>query len=185
MKDRRTRKTKLAIETALLKLWSKKDIKNITVKELCETADIHKSTFYLHYKDIYDCAENFRDDIVDNIIGVISQYNFNELITNLSVIIEKLLLLFDKNKDFLTPFLKSSCRAPALYKVKQLMIDKILEKTDYDGTENTKAKCITSFVVCGILGVLEQNEFDEITPEITSLLTSRISNGFICPQDIK
>lgn len=38
------------------KLISNKDIKDITIKELCEEADINKSTFYLHYRDIYDCA---------------------------------------------------------------------------------------------------------------------------------
>lgn len=46
MTDRRKRKTQQAVQTAFAKLISTKDIKDITIKELCEEADINKSTFY-------------------------------------------------------------------------------------------------------------------------------------------
>ena len=32
-------------------------IGKITVREICERADIHRSTFYTHYQDVYDVVE--------------------------------------------------------------------------------------------------------------------------------
>lgn len=52
--DRREIKTKRSIKNAFLKLRSKKEIEQITIRELAEEAEISKATFYLHYRDIYD-----------------------------------------------------------------------------------------------------------------------------------
>ena len=42
------------MNTALLLLLEKKEIDNITVKEICEKAGVNRSTFYLHYETIDD-----------------------------------------------------------------------------------------------------------------------------------
>ena len=42
---------------AFLELRSKKALEKITVRELCEKAEINKSTFYTHFRDIYDLSE--------------------------------------------------------------------------------------------------------------------------------
>lgn len=46
--------TALRMDQAFLKLLEKKDIEYITVKEICETAEVNRSTFYLHYETIGD-----------------------------------------------------------------------------------------------------------------------------------
>lgn len=51
--DLRVFKTKRAIRTAFLQLLRKKDVAQISVVELARCAEINKSTFYLHYSDIY------------------------------------------------------------------------------------------------------------------------------------
>lgn len=38
------------MDTALITLLKKKPLEYITVRELCETAGVHRSTFYLHYE---------------------------------------------------------------------------------------------------------------------------------------
>ena len=35
----------------------KRPIGKITVREICEQAEIHRSTFYAHYQDVYDLVE--------------------------------------------------------------------------------------------------------------------------------
>ena len=49
--NRRTRMTKHLLRTALLELMQKKSISQITIRELCEQADLNRTTFYLHYTD--------------------------------------------------------------------------------------------------------------------------------------
>ncbi|MCE5220265.1 MAG: TetR/AcrR family transcriptional regulator [Clostridium sp.] len=183
MKDRRIRKTQQAIQTSFAKLILNKDIKDVTIKELCEEADINKSTFYLHYKDIYDCADSFMNDVVDKTIKVIEPYDFTELVNHMPKIIEKILSIFGENRDLYVSFLNSPRHSFSMYKIKQLTIEKLLKKTENNNISETINKSIISFIVCGLFGVFEQNEFDEITPKVTSILTYKIQNGFIPSKD--
>ena len=70
--DIRERKTKRSISNAFLQIRSKKPLERITVKELCELAEISKATFYLHYKDIYDLSDNLQQQIIKDILSHLS-----------------------------------------------------------------------------------------------------------------
>ena len=67
--DIRIAKTKKGIISAFLELRSKKAIEKITVKALCEKAEINKSTFYTHFKDIYDLSEYLETKIANEIVS--------------------------------------------------------------------------------------------------------------------
>ena len=43
-------------------------MKKITVKELCQRADIHKSTFYSHYEDLYALSDALETQVVEQVI---------------------------------------------------------------------------------------------------------------------
>lgn len=47
--NRRSQYTRTALRRALLMLMLKKPVDKITVKELCDEADINRGTFYVHY----------------------------------------------------------------------------------------------------------------------------------------
>ncbi|EHI98391.1 TetR family transcriptional regulator [Clostridium sp. DL-VIII] len=183
MKDRRIRKTQQAIHSAFAKLLIDKNINDITIKELCEVADINKSTFYLHYKDIYDCADCLMNYVVDKTLKIMEPYDFTELVNHLPDIMDEILLIFREDRELYIPFFNSSRHSLSLYKIKQLTIEKLLKKTENNNLPRIINKTTISFIVCGIFGVLEQNEFDEITPDATSLLAHKIQNGFIPSKD--
>ena len=52
--SRKTSYTRKALRDSLLELMKKKPVSQITIKELCENADINRTTFYSHYSDQYD-----------------------------------------------------------------------------------------------------------------------------------
>ena len=60
--DRRPRKTKHTLKQIFLGLLKQKAIEKISVTELCSLADINRSTFYLHYCDIYALLEEIELD---------------------------------------------------------------------------------------------------------------------------
>ena len=70
--DRRIRKTKAQLRRGLAKLLKEKTIKEITVKELVEEVDINRSTFYLHYTDIYDLLEQTENDLKNEILEIVN-----------------------------------------------------------------------------------------------------------------
>ena len=67
-KYRNYQKTEKAIKESLIALYKeKKDINKITVKELCEVANISRSTFYLHYSDLISIFESVGDKFVESL----------------------------------------------------------------------------------------------------------------------
>ena len=63
--DRRTRRTRLLLQEALLRLLASKPLNRITVTELTELADVNRVTFYAHYHDVYDMFDQLRIDLID------------------------------------------------------------------------------------------------------------------------
>lgn len=68
--DRRKRKTETAFKEALFHFLEKKELNRITVRELCEYADMNRGTFYLHYLDIYDLMERTEQEMIDAVFNV-------------------------------------------------------------------------------------------------------------------
>lgn len=65
--DARIRYTKMRIKEAIFQLLTMKMIKDISVKEVCELAEINRATFYKHYMDIYDLVEKLETELLDGI----------------------------------------------------------------------------------------------------------------------
>lgn len=60
--NRKTRYTKMVLQNSLFELMEKKPITKITIKELCENADINRTTFYAHYTDQYDLLTKIENE---------------------------------------------------------------------------------------------------------------------------
>lgn len=76
--NRKVKYTQRVIRDSLFELLEKKKIEAITVKELCSLADINRSTFYNHYRDIFDLVEKLEDEIVNDIMQDISIENISK-----------------------------------------------------------------------------------------------------------
>jgi AcrR family transcriptional regulator len=63
--NQRTRLTKQLLKDALMHLMQQKPISKITIKEICETAELNRSTFYLHYTDPYQLLQNIENEVLD------------------------------------------------------------------------------------------------------------------------
>lgn len=67
----RHRETEIKIQEALLFLLEQKTLKEITVRELCQTANVNKATFYRHYQDIYELMEKIEHGIQAGLIRLL------------------------------------------------------------------------------------------------------------------
>lgn len=57
--------TAVKMDEALLALLEKKEFAYITVKEVCERAGVHRSTFYLHYENTSDLLKETTQYLLD------------------------------------------------------------------------------------------------------------------------
>lgn len=76
--DRRTRYTRTALKESLMGLMAQKDISKITIKELCQRADVNRSTFYAHYRDQYDLLRQIEDEILDEINANLTGFDMHD-----------------------------------------------------------------------------------------------------------
>lgn len=74
--DRRVKKTKKLLQETLATLLIEKNIHNITIKELTTKADVHRSTFYAHYEDIYDLYNEIENNVISDLSWLI-ETNFS------------------------------------------------------------------------------------------------------------
>lgn len=63
-KDLRFQKTEEGIINAMLALLGEKTFEEISVKDICEKANISRSGFYLHYMDKYDLVESYQKRLI-------------------------------------------------------------------------------------------------------------------------
>ena len=64
--------TAVKMDLALISLLKNKSFEYITVRELCETAGVNRSTFYLHYSNIGDLLDETTRYLLDNFLSYFS-----------------------------------------------------------------------------------------------------------------
>lgn len=62
--DLRVRYTKKVIQEAFWNLLKEKPLAKITVKEVCDLAQINRGTFYRHYMDCFDLMDKVQEDVI-------------------------------------------------------------------------------------------------------------------------
>ena len=73
--DRRARMTREILKQSLIELMKTKPIHEISIKKICETADINRSTFYHHYDSQFDLFNDILNDIGYDIIEVVRRHH--------------------------------------------------------------------------------------------------------------
>lgn len=78
--SRRVKMTKMLLNESFLNFLAEKPLSRITIKEICEYADVNRSTYYAYYTDPYDQLRKLEADIlvdmsiyIDGITSVDSQ----------------------------------------------------------------------------------------------------------------
>ena len=75
--SRRTQMTKMLLKSALIELMQEKPFRQITIKELCERADLNRTTFYLHYNDQQGVLSDIETELMEKTTHFLSESNNN------------------------------------------------------------------------------------------------------------
>lgn len=111
--NRRVKITKMLLNESFLKFLAEKPLAHITVKEICEDADLNRSTYYAHYTDPYDQLKKLESDImvdmtiyVDSIVteGLLDEKKQHRIIRGILEYIQSkkhiFRVLLEKSGDF-------------------------------------------------------------------------------------
>ena len=140
--DRRVRRTKKLLNQALTELLERKQIQEITVKELTDLADMNRGTFYLYYRDIYDMLEKTEDSLFDALNAILSQHENEGIHTSVRPILLDLFRFVEENQEMCRVLLSPNGDMNFLHRLNEVIREKCRrfwpnlqgerEEADYD-----------------------------------------------------
>ena len=75
--DRRVTMTKRMLKDALIEMLREKDIYQVSIRELCQRADVNRSTFYKYYGSQFDLLADMEDDLLGFLSKTITEHASN------------------------------------------------------------------------------------------------------------
>lgn len=96
--DIRIEKTERAIKQAFLELRAHKPLEKLKVKDLCEKAEINKSTFYAHYQDLFDLSQAMEQELFASVMADLPPILADDLSIHADKLTQELFRAFVKNQ---------------------------------------------------------------------------------------
>ena len=97
--NRKIRYSKMVIRDSLMELMKTRSILNIAVKDICELADISRSTFYDHYKDQYDLLRQIEEEVLAYLEDLLKKYDNKRSNREFNQMIEEMLIYIANNNS--------------------------------------------------------------------------------------
>ncbi len=72
--NRRTRITKLLLTDSFLHLLEQKPLSRVTVKDICDYADLNRSTYYRYFTDPYDQMTKLEVEIIEEMAACVDDH---------------------------------------------------------------------------------------------------------------
>lgn len=175
--NQRIRLTKQLLRESLIRLLAEKNIRSISVRELCDNAEINRTTFYKYYGSQFDLLVDLENSVLEQVESYLAdkevlQTDDIRLLTQITVFIEENLslcrLLINNTVDS-----RFGERLLMLPKIQRLLGDQLLSEYQSDEIEY-----MYQFVVNGGFSMIKSwiNKDARESPEkIAALLLCSVS----------
>jgi AcrR family transcriptional regulator len=97
--SRKTEYTRTALRDSLIELMKEKPVTKITIKELCEKADINRTTFYTHYHDQYELLRQIENETITYFEDRLKKYDDKYSRGETTQMIEELFQYISNNRN--------------------------------------------------------------------------------------
>ena len=179
MSDKRFHRTEKALKKAITELLREKRLNEISVVELCRRADMNKSTFYLHYKDIYDYYNYLNNTVSEKLCSLYGEYSYSEVLENFSDIFLKSLTII-RDDELMGVLLMKDHGDTLITKITNDITHAVLSKKAPEDTDSLSTEITCRFITFGTLGVIhEYSEQIFNNPELSETLAKQIQSGFM------
>ena len=108
-KDRRVKYTIAALKSALVQSLEKEHISKISVKSICEIADINRSTFYAHFTDQYALLHYIENEVLDSVKLYLDKQNFDDKRPISVQVLARILEYVRQNAELFKALLGDNC----------------------------------------------------------------------------
>lgn len=184
--DRRVVKTKKAIRNAFLELLTQKDINEITIKDIADTADINRKTFYNYYSGVHQVVDEIENELVLTLNKIMGEIDLKRDLVDPYKVFTKLTAAINDDLDFFRHLMwidnNSNLIAKTTASLKEKVHASLLPQTTLD---LETLDIIMEYTFSGMLAVYrswvhssQKNSIDELAKLVSRLAASGL-NGVL------
>ena len=157
--DRRAKRSRRLLKEGLLSLMQEKKFKDISARDITESADLNRGTFYLHYPDTQALLDSIEDDIMNEAQQLVdlhlSDLNAG---TSLEPVLLPILDYIEEKHKIIQLLLRNSNASSFLNKLYDLIYKNSLEyaKDRFGITDEAKLNYFLSYASFGIMGMVKE-----------------------------
>lgn len=154
--DRRVRRTKKLLTQALTELLQKKQVNEITVKELTDLADMNRGTFYMYYRDIFDMLEKIEDELFQKLDVIAQTHEHGDPTQQVKPILLDLFRFIEENQEMCRVLLSPNGDMNFLHRLYEAIRERGLEiwKDQMGSLGEKEFDYRYSFVIFGCAGMI-------------------------------
>jgi len=179
--DRRVKYTKMVLRQSLLELMKDKNINKISVKDICDLADINRGTFYSHYADPFDLLHQIEEELFVKISASLkrhSERNREDKISGTRGAILEIIECIAENSDICRVLLSENGDPAFMERVMYIGRDGcIADWADEIGENNVEiAEFLYSFAAFGSISLIKEWFLDgmRLPPEEIARIVDQI-----------
>lgn len=170
------------LENTLITLLLKKNLHDISVKELTDSCNLSRRTLYLYYNDIYDLAEQIEDDIISD-LEEICYYSPHISIINLDNSLDYIPFYFeiyeyiDQKRNYFKALLQQNINSTFRFKLEKHICHSLSRNLKAQNVYIKKFEFATMISASALISIIEYWIYKE--PNITSKQLSFYSSNAI------
>lgn len=163
--------TRYAIQQVVLEKIAKKELSKITVTEVIQAADCSRSTFYLHFKDVFDVCEQLGDELISDIVCLLEEsYQENQAVDYMTFS-QQIVTFAAKKRGLVKIFFGEQADGTMVNKLGNAIFEEVAREEQLASSDLYSVAEIT-FIVAGIIHVLSRwLTFDEATWPQETMMT--------------
>ena len=177
--DRRVKYTRALLRDALVTLLRDRPISEISVTQLCETAGVHRSTFYAHFADPQDLLRQLQNEVLDNVRRNIEEQSHEEVFPVSEEKCESILEYARKNSALIMALLGENSGLPFQQEVLNFCF--VFGLTVSSGTDERTNEYVAQFMVMGCIALLRrwlQDGARESPAAMARLIMQLVRHGY-------
>jgi hypothetical protein len=155
----------------------KKPVKDISVRELTELADINRGTFYLHYHDVFDLLQNLEEEMFLQYTALLDRHDAEEVKESPRKLLVDLLCFIQENADLIRILIGSNGDPNFLQRLRSVFQEKILVPwwQSIAGKSEQEYEYFYSYITEGAIGLIRRwvENGTDLSPEEMATLAER------------
>lgn len=182
---RSSKRSRRLIREAFLKLLEERDLDKITVVDIVKRADVTRSTFYVHYPDVYGIIEEIQNEIISRHLEEFSQIEYRTMLHNPVPYLKSVAAMLEENSALFQKMGRSIQMNQYMEVLRKTMEEDTVNRSDVPEEIRTPSafSIRVHFFLAGILNTFQQwadgtleCTLDELCREVSQLIQQSASD---------